>query len=172
MPLLRPDDRSLVRLSECLAEGELADLAADPLRSLALLAGPASCDAVIEWFELAEERGARLRRLAEVMGRWAVRPVSCLRQLDEQVRVIPSDCRAQLRVVDADQDRLLRRWQREVSELAPLVTGSDLLACGWEAGPDVGVVLAEIRAAQLEGSLTSRAAGLDKAAAWRADRKP
>jgi tRNA nucleotidyltransferase/poly(A) polymerase len=170
LPALRADDRSLLRLSECLAEDELADLASDPLRVLALLGGPASCDAVVDWFELPEEQGVRLGQLAEVMGRWAVRPVSCLRQLDDQVRGIPADCRAQLRLADPDQDRLLRRWQQEVSGLAPLITGSDLLAQGWEAGPKVGEVLAALRAAQLEGSLTSRAAALDKAAAWRADR--
>lgn len=171
LPLLGPSDRALIRLGECLGGGELAAAAAEPLRALALLGGPTSCDAVIEWFSLPEEDGNRLRALAEVPVRWAVRPVSCLSQLDEQVRSIPSDCRTQLRITDSEQDRLVRRWEQEVVALAPLISGSDLLDRGWEAGQQVGEVLREIRSAQLKGSLTSRADALDKAAVWRAERE-
>ena len=172
LPRLSKDDGTLLRLSECLAEDDLAEPASDPLRVLALLAGPASCAAVVDWFELAEDQAGRLAQLAGAMEGWAVRPVSCLRQLDEQVRAIPADCRTQLRLADAEQNRLLRRWEHEVLGLAPLLNGSDLLTHGWEPGPELGEVLGVIRAAQLEGRLTSRAAALDKAAAWRADRKP
>jgi hypothetical protein len=138
---------------------------------LALLCGPEGCAAAVEWFSLSEDEGARLHVLAAVLGRWAVNAPSGLRQLDEQVRLIPGDCRVQLCLGDVGQEALLQRWEAEVADLAPLITGADLLASGWEQGPELGDVLRHVRVAQLEGRLASAAAALDRARAWRAEKE-
>ncbi|NBW97548.1 MAG: CCA tRNA nucleotidyltransferase [Planctomycetia bacterium] len=46
---------------------------------------------------------------------------------------------------------------------APLVTGADLLAAGVASGPAMGAALAEIRALQLDGAITTRAQALARA---------
>jgi tRNA nucleotidyltransferase (CCA-adding enzyme) len=77
----------------------------------------------------------------------------------------------QLRLDSEEINDLLAYWEREVESLEPLITGADLLAAGWEPGPQLGAVLRRVRAAQLDGVLTSRSSALDKAACWRADRE-
>ncbi|MCC7406898.1 MAG: hypothetical protein IT442_02425, partial [Phycisphaeraceae bacterium] len=50
----------------------------------------------------------------------------------------------------------------------PLVTGDDLLAEGWQAGPAMGQILKQLYDAQLEGLVTSR----EQALAWANQHKP
>jgi tRNA nucleotidyltransferase/poly(A) polymerase len=170
LPELGRGDARLARLDACLGT-DLESAARDPLRVLALLCGSEGCAAAAEWFSLSEDEGARLHLLAAAPQRWALTAPSDLRQLDEQVRLIPGDCRVQLGLSDVGQDALLQRWEAEVADLAPLITGADLLASGWAQGPELGEVLRHVRAAQLEGKLASPAAALDKARAWRADKE-
>jgi putative nucleotidyltransferase with HDIG domain len=49
-----------------------------------------------------------------------------------------------------------------------LVTGADLIALGWQAGPELGALLTEIQTQQLEGKLTDRAEALS----WLEERLP
>lgn len=170
LPDLASGDNRLARLDACLGT-HLEPAARDPLRVLALLCGPEGSAAAAEWFSLPEDDAARLTLLATAAQSSALNSPSDLRQLDEQVRLIPVDCRVQLRLSDAGQDALLQRWEAEVAGLAPLLTGADLLASGWEQGPDIGEVLRHVRTAQLEGRLASPAAALDKARSWRAHRE-
>jgi poly(A) polymerase len=53
----------------------------------------------------------------------------------------------------------------EVLRPRPLITGDDLIACGYRAGPSFGVVLAEIEDAQLEGRVATREGALEMARA-------
>jgi poly(A) polymerase len=58
-----------------------------------------------------------------------------------------------------DNYEFVRQKQREIPpevlKPAPLVTGKDLIAAGFQPGPAFGVVLSEIEDAQLEGRVSS-----------------
>jgi len=56
----------------------------------------------------------------------------------------------------------------EAIKPAPLITGHDLIAAGYEPGPLFGEILDAVEDAQLEGALTSR----DEALAWVAEHYP
>jgi hypothetical protein len=52
--------------------------------------------------------------------------------------------------------RALSRYLNTLRPLPPLVNGRDLLALGVRPGPQVGALLAQLRAAQADGAVTTR----------------
>jgi putative nucleotidyltransferase with HDIG domain len=66
-----------------------------------------------------------------------------------------------------DNYEFVRKKQREVPpeqlKPAPLLTGRDLIAAGYQPGPKFGVVLSEIEDAQLEGRISTAAEAMELA---------
>jgi poly(A) polymerase len=66
-----------------------------------------------------------------------------------------------------DNYEFVRRKQQEVPpeqlKPAPLLTGRDLIAAGYQPGPAFGIVLSEIEDAQLEGRISTAAEALEMA---------
>ncbi len=86
-----------------------------------------------------------------------------LPSFDEHLELHRLDCLGSHRSLDNYE--FVRQKELELDEEdlrpAPLVTGNDLIALGYEPGPRFKEILTEVENAQLEGTLTSREQALD-----------
>jgi len=87
--------------------------------------------------------------------------------IDDELELHRVDCLGSHGLLDNYGFLLEKRdeFSREPLIPPPLVTGRDLLAMGWSAGPLFKKVLDAVQVRQLEGALTSRAEALDWVAA-------
>ncbi len=87
-------------------------------------------------------------------------------RFEEHLELHRADCLSSHRQLDHYEfaKQRLQDLPQEALRPAPLITGRDLLAQGWQPGPAMGAVLREIEDAQLEGTLTTAAEALDYAA--------
>ena len=80
-------------------------------------------------------------------------------QLDVLLAPFSSEAITVVRIAEYENGALasaLSRYLEMLRPLAPFLNGRDLLALGMRPGPQVGKLLAQIRAAQADGALTTR----------------
>jgi tRNA nucleotidyltransferase (CCA-adding enzyme) len=73
---------------------------------------------------------------------------------------------AYARCASTAMQAVLDRYVREWRHVRPAITGDDLLARGWRAGPLIGAALEAVLAAKLAGVASGREAELEYAQAW------
>ena len=152
VPWPDPDERRDDRLAALV--GALARPGAPAPSAWALRLGlgvrpeAAACAAMPAWARaLAAEVRAGLSRAADLQGE---APPS---RIDAMLRDMPQAAQVGALVGGAD---VVSRWWAEWRDMAPEVTGADLVAAGVPPGPAIGRALRAVRAAMLDGQVNGR----------------
>ena len=113
------------------------------------------CEMVRNHMTFKDVRAMRLSTLKRLLAR----PL-----FPEELELHRADCLGSHRMLKNYQflKRKQKEMTREIIRPKPLVTGHDLLAMGWEEGPEIGCLLRMVEEKQLEGDLKNR----EQALAW------